>query len=35
MKENEILIFKSFDIVYECVKSMLEEWCDMIVIFRK
>ncbi len=33
VKRNEILVFKGFDIIYGCVKSMVG--CDMIVIHRK
>jgi hypothetical protein len=31
VKRNENLIFKVFDIIYECVG----EWCNMMVIHRK
>jgi hypothetical protein len=34
MKGIEILIFKSFDIIYNCVKSMVKEWCDTIVTHK-
>ncbi len=35
VKRIEILVFKFFCIVYECVKSMVGEWCGQIVIHRK
>jgi hypothetical protein len=31
VKGIEILIFESFDIVYDCVKSIAREWCDTII----
>jgi hypothetical protein len=35
VKIIKILIFNFFDIVYECVKSLIREWCDIIVIHAK
>lgn len=35
VKRIEILIFKSFDIVYDYVKHMVRKWCDIIVTNRK
>jgi hypothetical protein len=35
VEKNEILVFEGFDIIYECVRSTVREWCDMIVIHRK
>jgi hypothetical protein len=35
VKEIEILIFKGFDKVYDCVKYMVKEWCGIIVTDRK
>jgi hypothetical protein len=35
LKRIEISILKSFDIIYECVKFIVEEWCDIIVIHKK
>ncbi len=32
MKGIEILILKSFGIVYE--KSMVEEWCEILIIHK-
>jgi hypothetical protein len=26
--------FKKFNIVYECMKSMIKEWCDIIIIHK-
>jgi len=33
MKGIEILILKSFGIVYE--KSMVEEWCEILIIHKQ
>jgi hypothetical protein len=35
VKRIEILIFKSFDIVYDYVKHMVRKWCDIIVTNRE
>jgi len=35
VKGIEILIFKDFCIVYECVKFIVGKWCGMIVIHKK
>jgi hypothetical protein len=32
---TKILVFKTFGIVYDCVKSMVEEWCGTIITHRK
>ncbi len=31
MKGIEIFVLKSFNIVYVCVKSMVREWCGILV----
>jgi hypothetical protein len=35
VKGIEILIFKGFGIVYDYVKSMVGEWCGIIITHRK
>jgi hypothetical protein len=35
MNQIEIFVLKSFGIIYECVKFMVREWCDIIIIHRK
>jgi hypothetical protein len=35
VKGIEILIFKDFCTIYESVKSMVGEWCGIIVIHKK
>lgn len=35
VNETKILVFKTFGIVYDYVKSMVEEWCGTIVTHRK
>jgi hypothetical protein len=35
VKGIKILILKGFNIVYMCVKSMVGEWCDILVIHRQ
>jgi len=27
--------FERFDIIYVCAKSMVGEWCDILVVHRK
>jgi hypothetical protein len=33
MKGIKILVLKGFDIVYVYVKSLVEEWCDILIIY--
>ncbi len=35
MKGIEIFVLKSFSIIYVCVKSMVGEWCGILVINKK
>ncbi len=35
MKGIEIFVLKSFNIIYVCVKSMVGEWCGILVINKK
>jgi hypothetical protein len=35
MKRNEIWILKSFGIVYVYVKSIVKEWCDILVKYKQ
>jgi hypothetical protein len=35
VKGIEILIFKIFGIIYDYVKSMVREWCGIIVTHKK
>ncbi len=35
VKGIEILVFKGFDKVYDCVKYMVGKWYDIIVTHRK
>jgi hypothetical protein len=35
VKGIEILLLKGFNIVYMCVKSMVGEWCGILVIYKK
>ncbi len=35
VKGIKILVLKGFGIVYMCVKSMVGEWCGILVIHRQ
>jgi hypothetical protein len=35
VKGIEILVFKGFDKVYDCVKCMIRKWCGIIITHRK
>ncbi len=35
MRKIEILNLKLFDRIYVCVKSMVKNWCDILIIHKK
>jgi hypothetical protein len=35
VKRIEILLLKSFDIIYVCVKYMIGEWCGILIMKNK